>query len=211
MAWQNVLPAFLFCMIWGYHYTKSRKAYLLRLYLMSLFMTGFGYAIDRFMPTENGYGNHNIFLPMFLVGVLISAVELFQRDRRRGGLLLAGIFAVQLLYYLLPFARAFSGDVVTGIIPNLYCNEYGFEFIALGVVMYFLRDKKDFFVAAYVIFCVNQFSMQMLEGGAQWLMILALPLMLRYNHQKGPGMKCFFYLFYPAHTLALFYLANFVL
>lgn len=206
-------PLFLFCMIWGYHYTKNRKIYLLRLYVMSVFMTGFGYAIDYFLPTEYGYGNHNIFLPMFLVGVLISAVELFQKDRRKGSLLLGGIFAVQVLYYALPFGRYFSGDVMAGIIPNLYLNEYGFEFVALGVLMYFLKEKKDYFTVMYIIFCINQFSSEMLRGeiGLQWLMIFALPLMLRYNHQKGPGMKYFFYIFYPAHTFVLFYLANFVL
>ena len=41
-------------------------------------------------------------------------------------------------------------------------------------------------------------------------MAAALPLMLRYNDQKGPGLKYFFYFFYPAHTFLLFWLANFV-
>lgn len=202
-------PLFLFCMIWGYHYTRNRGRYLLRLYLGSLFMTAFGWLVDAYLPTENGYGNHNIFLPMFLVGVLISAVELFQKDRKKGGLLLGGIFAVQLLYYALPFSKTMSGDVLTGIIPNLAINEYGFAFVALGVLMYFLREKKDLFCAMYLLFCIYQFSVQ---GGMmdQCLMVLALPLMLRYNHQKGPGMKYFFYLFYPAHTFLLFWLANFV-
>ena len=64
----------------------------------------------------------------------------------------------------------------------------------------------------YIIFCINQFSMEMLDGiyGLQCLMVLALPIMLKYNNQKGPGMKYFFYIFYPAHTFLLFYLANFV-
>ncbi|MFT3985739.1 MAG: TraX family protein [Lachnospiraceae bacterium] len=208
-------PLFLYCMVWGYHYTRNRKIYLLRLYFMSVFMTVFGYTIDHSMPTECGYGTHNIFLNMLWVGILISTIELFQKDRKKGGLLLGGIFVSQVLYYtvplLLPF-RHFSGDQQTGIMPNLHLNEYGFELIALGVLMYFLRDKKNLFIAMYSIFCINQFSATMLNGetGMQWLMILALPLMLQYNNQKGLGMKYFFYVFYPAHTLILFYLANYV-
>ena len=205
-------PLFLFCMVWGYQYTKNRRIYLLRLYLMSVFMTIFGYAVDYFMPTEYGYGNHNIFLTMFIVGVLISTIEIFLRNHKKGWILLGCIFAVQFLFYILPFSRNLSGDVLTGIIPNIYLNEYGFEFVALGVLMYFLKEKKDCFIVMYIIFCINQFSMEMLDGiyGLQCLMVLALPIMLKYNNQKGPGMKYFFYIFYPAHTFLLFYLANFV-
>lgn len=44
--------------------------------------------------------------------------------------------------------------------------------------------------------------------GDRSTMILALPLMLRYNNEKGYGWKYFFYAFYPLHTFALFYFAN---
>lgn len=207
-------PLFLFCMVWGYHYTRDRKKYLFRLYLMSIFMTIFGYIINATFPSESGYGNHNIFLSMFLVGILISTIELFQKDKKKGWMMLGGIFLVQILYYVLPvlfpFLRTLSGDTLTGLIPNLVLNEYGFEFIVLGVLMYFLKEKKDAFCVMYILFCLGQFSMEMLDYGMiiQALMIIALPFMLHYNNQKGPGMKYFFYAFYPAHTFLLFYLAN---
>lgn len=213
---RGAYPLFLFCMVWGYHYTGNRKRYLLRLYLMSLFMTFFGYFIDHWFTADIRYGYHNIFLSLFLVGVLISTIELFEKDRKKGGILLGVIFFVQIMYYLLqsifPYLRSFSGDTVTGVIPNLALNEYGFEFIALGVAMYFLREKKDFLTVAYLLFCISQFSAEMLFSGTaeQWCMVIALPFMLCYNHKKGPGMKYFFYIFYPAHTFLLFYLANYV-
>ena len=216
-------PLFLFCMVWGYHYTRSRKTYLLRLYLLSIFMTVFSYAIDYYLPTDGfGYGNHNIFLSMFLVGVVISTIEAFQKDRKKGGIMLGAIFAVQILYsyterilhIIFPFMPGFSGDTITGVIPNLYLNEYGFEFVALGVLMYFLKEKKDLFCVMYVLFCIAQFSNEIVWGElgvpTQWLMIAALPLMMRYNNEKGYGMKYFFYIFYPAHTFLLFYIANFI-
>jgi len=75
--------------------------------------------------------------------------------------------------------------------------------------MYFLWEKRELFTVVYLIFCIWQFSAEG-ASGAQWLMAAALPLMLRYNDQKGPGLKYFFYFFYPAHTFLLFWLANFV-
>lgn len=211
-------PLFLFCMVWGYHYTHNRKKYLLRLYLMSIFMTFFAYWIATQFVTDSiyGYGNHNIFLSLFWVGLLISTIELFIQDHKKGSILLGAIILVQVLYYMLPnifpFTRSLSGDVLTGIIPNMILNEYGFEFIVLGVLMYFLREKKDWLCVVYILFCISQFSAEMLEMGmaVQWFMIIALPFILRYNNQKGYGMKYFFYVFYPAHTFLLFYLANFV-
>ena len=209
-------PLFLFCMVWGYHYTRNRKKYLLRLYLMSIFMTGFMYFIKIRFNAVVDYGYHNIFLSMFLVGVLISTIELFIKDRKKGGILIGVIVLVQILYYMLPrffpFLRSLSGDTLTGVIPNLAMNEYGLEFVALGVLMYFLKEQKDVFTAVYLIFCICQFSEEMLAAGTatQWLMVLALPFMLSYNNQKGPGLKYLFYVFYPAHTFLLFYAANYI-
>ena len=211
---RGAYPLFLFCMVQGYAHTRSRIHYLLRLYLMSLFMTALGLFLDACFPSESGYGNHNIFVPLFLTGVLISAVELYQRDRRHGGLLLGALALSQVLYgflpALLPFTRGLSGDVLTGLVPNLAVNEFGFEFVALGLALYFLRDRREALTAVYLIFCVYQFSAESLYGyfPVQWMMVLALPLMLRYNGEKGRGWKWFFYMYYPAHTCLLFLLAG---
>ena len=152
--------------------------------------------------------------PLFLTGYLISAVETFQRDRKRGGLLLGTAALVQVFYgllpSLLPFARNLSGDVLTGLVPNLAVNEFGFEFIALGLALYFLRDRREALTAVYLIFCIYQFSAEALYGvfPVQWMMVLALPLILRYNGERGRGWKPFFYVYYPAHTCLLFLLAR---
>lgn len=213
-------PLFLFCMVQGYAHTHSRRAYLLRLYAGSLFMTAFALGVDHLFPTEGfGYGNHNIFLSMLLVGALISTLETVQHDRKKGLWMIAGIFGVQVLYFavshFVPFVKySVSGDILTGIIPNLALNEYGLEFVILGVAMYFLRDRKDLFAAMYLLFCAGQFAYETVWGDwgfpIQFAMVLSLPLMLRYNGEKGRGTKWFFYIFYPAHTFLLFCLANFV-
>ena len=127
---------------------------------------------------------------------------------------MGAVALVQVLYgllpFLLPFTRNFSGDVLTGVVPNLAVNEFGFEFIALGLAMYFLRDRREALAAVYLVFCIYQFSAEALYGvfPVQWMMVLALPLMLRYNGERGRGWKWFFYVYYPAHTCLLFLLAR---
>ena len=44
----------------------------------------------------------------------------------------------------------------------------------------------------------------------QWIMVLALPLILSYNHQRGKKCKYLFYIFYPIHIILLWLLSNFV-
>lgn len=44
----------------------------------------------------------------------------------------------------------------------------------------------------------------MLWWSMQGPMVLALPFMLLYNHERGPKCTWFFYVFYPAHILVLY-------
>ncbi len=209
---RGAYPLFLFCLAQGYAHTRSRAKYLLRLYCSGVLMALFSLWVEAAFPTEYGYGNHNIFVPMLLIGLIISAIEAGQQNRKKGLWMAGGIFALQLLYFFvshLPPFRGLTGDSMTGFIPNLFVNEYGFEFILLGVSMYFLREKPGALGAMYLIFCAYQFSLG--EFSVQFLMVWVLPLMLRYNGEKGPGLKWLFYIFYPLHTFLLFYLANFIL
>lgn len=210
-------PLFLFCLAVGLRRTRSRGRYIARLYGMSVFMTLFGLALDHLFPTESGYGNHNIFVPMLLVTVLVSIWEWLPAAPRRAWAALGGLAAVQLAYFvlpaLLPPLKMLSGDQLTGLLPCLGVHEYGFAFVALGVAVYLVQGDRRRLAAVYLLFCLYQFSAELIETGAavQWLMVLALPAMLRYNGRRGPGgwlAKWGFYLYYPLHTAALFLLAR---
>lgn len=193
-------PLFLFCMAQGYRHTRSRKRYLLRLYLMSLVMTGIMYC------SGDSYGNHNIFLTMFWVGVLISLIELLQSDFRKGCIACC-LFAaaqsavIQLDGLLFP---TLNGDITCGLLLNPHHCEYGLPYVILGVLMYFLWERRNEFCAMYIVFALLEFC----NADVQFLIIFALPLMLRYNGERGRSMKWFFYLFYPAHTLLLYWLST---
>ncbi|MBP0968195.1 MAG: hypothetical protein J5722_11195 [Oscillospiraceae bacterium] len=50
----------------------------------------------------------------------------------------------------------------------------------------------------------------MLQYNFQCFMILALPLLLLYNGERGKGHKNFFYVYYPAHIYVLYIISHFL-
>ncbi|MBR6418936.1 MAG: hypothetical protein IKS42_01240 [Oscillospiraceae bacterium] len=53
-------------------------------------------------------------------------------------------------------------------------------------------------------------SESLLQYNFQCFMILALPLLLLYNGERGKGYKRFFYIYYPAHIYVLYILSHFL-
>ena len=104
---------------------------------------------------------------------------------------------------------------------GLACREGGFHFDGQLHIMRMAEMTRGeaqlvnsrWLAAVYLLFCLYQFNEEILHFGeaVQFWMALALPFMLAYNRQRGPGLKWFFYVFYPAHLILLFWLANFVL
>ena len=121
---------------------------------------------------------------------------------------------------------------IGAVLPNLIYNEGGVLWIFLGVALYFCQRPKSRLAAVYGGYCAVLFALTLIsaislsggisiaDGGLfsvgqyltrydfQWMMIGALPFMLLDNGQKGPGLKWLFYIFYPAHIIALFLIGN---
>ena len=117
-------------------------------------------------------------------------------------------------------------NLIDSFLPTLISVDYGWGMILLGVMLYFAKTKRRQcgVFAAFCLVCMaaaaargfyypiqdfSSFTMTFFNP-SQCRMALALPLMLRYNGEKGRGMKWLFYIFYPLHTFVLFYLANFI-
>lgn len=211
-------PLFLFCLAEGLAHTRSRPRYLLRLYAGSLFMVGLGLAADYFWPTEAGFGTHNIFAAMVTVAYIVCMVDLWQQNRRLGGLMLLGLGAAHLVWgWLLACPRlglvpGLGVDRLAGLVPNLLFVEFGPAYVLLGVLIYQLRERRDLLCLAVLIMGIYQLANDIVYDKLVWqaTFVLGLPLMLAYDGKRGPGLKWFFYAFYPIHMAVLFYLANFV-
>lgn len=215
-------PLFLFCMVWGFHYTHDRKRYLKRMYLFGLGMGILVFICNSIVDNPYSYINSNIFVMLFLVAVICQIIETKKEDREkfRRYMLLFILFQIVstvlcLAAGMLPFYG--MSFVISALFPNVLFCEGSYLFILLGVLMYCNKDTKMRLTAAYGIFCIVYFLIgfqpdyhYMFHMNYQWMMLAALPFMLIYNGKKGKGLKYLFYIFYPVHIAALYFIGNLV-
>lgn len=216
-------PLFMFSMIWGFHYTKDRKKYLLRMYSFGVLMAIINVIFNSIFDKPYHYITNNIFVTLLMVGVVVWLIEYSRESEKEGRKLILIFAAIQVLstiicgiagaYISIQGIEMFVG-AITG---NLIFNEGSFIFVFLGVLMYFNKESKKGISKVYGIFCLIFFMLEASMGFSikalfmenyQWMMIASLPFMLLYNGQKGRGLKYLFYIFYPTHIVILFLIGN---
>ena len=218
-------PLFLFCMVWGFYYTRDRKKYLIRMYLLGVFMGVSDVVLSNVVAKPGKDVPNNIFVMLLLVGIIIWLVEYQKTDSKKGNRLIFLFALLQVVSVVLCFLTVMSGQIknmyvlVTAILPNILFCEGSYVFVIFGVLMYFNRNSKMKLSVTYVVFSLTFFITMAMDGftvqnmiynNYQWMMIASLPLMLVYNGKKGKGMKYLFYVFYPVHIIVLFLIGNYM-
>lgn len=199
-------PIYCFLLTEGFAHTRSRPRYLARLAVFALAAEiPFDLALRNtwFYP-----GYQNVFFTLALGLAAIWGLERF-----------AGRPALGLLAVVLAGAAAF-----------VLKTDYGFFGVGLICVFYLFRQspRRSVAVAAWVLlgmplYTLTQYIGLDLQGVPLWALplnavlssigewpgLLSLCFINRYNGQRGGGMpKYFFYVFYPAHLLALWGIAS---
>ena len=206
-------PLFAFCFAESFRHTRDRRRFFGRLYGASV-ATGalFSLCCALFPSRAETLAGVNIFGTFVTAFVLLS---LWERYRERGlqsvslqiGLLL---FAALLAFRLFPALPAALYPAVSGALP-LPLTVEGDLTMALIPVFFAASaqrwTRQRYFLSLSLVLLLLNFAGMPNIQGAQ---VLALPLMLLYNGQRGrlsPGEQWFFYLFYPLHLAALYLLA----
>ena len=183
-------PIYAYLIAEGCHYTRDRRGYLGR-------MAGLAAICQAVYFLAEGSLYMSVLMTFSISIVLIYLLDAAKKDPSPARLLIAGAALLTALY-LCAFLR----------IPGTgYAIDYGFIGVMLPVLAYLGNGKTQKLLLTALTVLLLAWSF----GGIQWYCLLSLPLLALYNGQRGkPGIKNFFYLYYPAH-LVIIYLFSLVI
>ena len=181
-------PIFAYMIAEGCRYTKNRKKYLLTLAVMAaLFQLVYFVAMDSLYQ--------GIFVTFTLSVSLIFAIDLAREKKSAPTMLTAvGVFSVIFAACVLLPAVWTGTD---------FAVDYDLWGVLLPVAVYYAPGRL--WKLAGTAVCLVLLSLTW--GMPQWYSLLALIPLACYNGQRGKWrMKNLFYIYYPAHLVAIYLL-----
>lgn len=175
------MPIYTYMIAEGCRHTRDRKKYLLRLF-------GMGALCQVVYLIAMGSLYQCILITFSLSVVLICLLDRAEKEKTaKANMALYG--AVLLVFFICV--------VLPDLLPNTdFRIDYGLPGVLLPVLIYGAGTKGLMLGLALVA---------MKYGGIQWLAYLSVPLLLRYNGQRGKAnIGKLFYWYYPIHLVAIY-------
>lgn len=207
-------------LIFGITYLRMNFVRTLLFVLIIIFI------IDKFKSKNE---NSKLYLRIFLAWQLITTIIIFYILSSDTMISIIGYNIVFLIISITANISYLDGGilfVILGVCMYIFLNnktKFLFSFIILTLLYILLFNtelirKLDMLSINMplinailnsfldMILGVNPMSIKldMIWEDPQWMMILSLPLILKYNNKKGSGLKWLFYVFYPVHIAVLF-------
>ncbi len=183
-------PIFAYMIAEGCRYTRDRKKYLLTMVIFAAVCQ-----IVYFFATGSLYLS-------VLVSFSAAICLIYLIDRCTcaccGD---ANLWAAVTAFHVTLLICWYMPRLAPGTDLGLY---YGFCGILLPCLVYPFREKRNQLIA----FTLGLVLLSLTYGGSQWFCLLSLPLIARYNGQRGKGkLKNLFYIYYPAHLVVIYLLS----
>ena len=223
-----VAPIFMFLIVEGYTHTRSKKKYILKLYIGSVFMNFGNYIFLKYLPRADGFTiQNNIFSTLLMIVIYMVIIDFLKRSIQQKDIIKIVLSA---LFLIIPFVVGSSMisivnvtnfDFLNYVVPNIYLVEGGPVFVILGLVFYVTKDNIYQLIQSYAIFCVALLFGSFVESGFnirslfyenyQWIMGFAAVFFYLYNGERGKKFKYLFYVFYPFHIYMLYTISYFII
>ena len=197
LAWLRIVgrlafPIFAYMIAEGCCHTRSRGRYLLQLGGLAL-----GCQLVYWFATGSLY--QSVLVSFSLSVITIFAVDRFRqkKDFLSGCLAVLTVGVVVLVCCTLP--KILSGTD--------FAVDYGIVGVMLPVAVFFMPNRTAKLSCATLMLVMLAVVLE----GTQWYGLLAMPLLLLYNGQRGKAkLKYLFYIFYPAHLAAIYLVSYFL-
>lgn len=196
-------PIFAFQLCEGYRHTSDYRRYRRRLLVFALLSE---IPFNLFYAGSVIFPFHQNVLFTLLLGLL--AIRQADMLRREEGIKKKSLRCLALLLI-------FAGGAV--LFPD-----YGLMGVMTVLCFFVFRDHRLFQLAAMAVLNIFAFKGQTIpvslgalafDFPIQGFALLALPLIWLYNGEKGrggKGLRLFWYIFYPLHMLALYFIQRIV-
>ena len=188
-------PIFAFCVVQGYIHTHDWKRYVKRLLLFGM-ISEIPYLLFNSLPLLNQIG-WNVMIT-FLFAVL--AIKGYEVCDHKG--------------------TAFLGVIVIALLASVIQTDYGAFGVLLVFSFYIFQNSKWKTLLASTVVVCSKYLYRILFLGVgfneypikNWICtLIPLGIILFYNGKRGPKLKWFFYIFYPAHLLILYVISPYAL
>lgn len=183
-------PIYIFLLIEGFMHTRSVVKYLTRLLAFAFISEPFfdiavcihSSRVKQGVLIEFGY--QNVFFTLFLGLVTISLMDILIKKVKNQYISFIGCILICGLGMVAAYALH---------------TDYGAIGVLAIVVAYIAKMWKEndaiAVISTVLVLAFNDIS--------ELFALLDIPIIKRYNHSRGKGMKLLFYAFYPVHLLIL--------
>jgi hypothetical protein len=157
-------PLFIFCTSWGFKYTENKKKYLVRMYLFGVGMSIMNLIANYAYKGRQISITNNIFVTLFIICLIIYIIEEPNKSKKRKYISIFARWQMISTISCIILAEFVTVDMpgnaylfYGSILGNIFFNEGGIIFIALGVLLYITKNTKKNMAISYVSFCIFHF------------------------------------------------------
>lgn len=185
-------PIYCFLLVEGFLHTRSVAKYAVRLFLFALVSeVPFDLALKgQWWSFECSNVFFTLVIGLLLIWALSYVEKFYEFWQEKNwddfiGKLIVGI------------AGGFAAIVLGRFAEVILMTDYGMAGVFAIAVLYLLRRMKE------IAFAVAVMVLSVMSSNTEILALLMLIPLMKYNGQRGKGIKYVFYAFYPVHLLVL--------